>query len=66
MVNKPPGMVVHPTKAHQEGNPGSRIASPPPEPGGLAGGVHLVNRLDKDTSGLVLVTKDPLSHQRLS
>ncbi|MGI6557677.1 MAG: RluA family pseudouridine synthase [Limnochordia bacterium] len=65
VVNKPPGMVVHPTKAHQEGTlvQGLRALL---QSRGISRGVHLVNRLDKDTSGLVLVTKDPLSHQRLS
>jgi 23S rRNA pseudouridine1911/1915/1917 synthase len=65
VVNKPPGMVVHPTRAHQEGTLVQGLQAIL-QSRGMMRRVHLVNRLDKDTSGLVLVTKDPLSHQRLS
>ena len=65
VVDKPAGMVVHPTKAHQEGTLVQGLQALF-QARGISRGVHLVNRLDRNTSGLVLVAKDPLGHQRLS
>jgi 23S rRNA pseudouridine1911/1915/1917 synthase len=58
-VNKPAGMVVHPAHGHRSGTLVNAILAHWPETidvGGLerAGIVH---RLDKDTSGLILVAK---------
>ena len=65
VVNKPAGMAVHPS----QGNHGNTLAN------GLAGYFRkkqeafvfrAVNRLDKDTSGLLLVAKNGLSSSLLS
>jgi 23S rRNA pseudouridine1911/1915/1917 synthase len=60
VVNKPAGMVVHPALGHPSGTLVNAVLAHCPqvaEVGGLdrAGIVH---RLDKDTSGLILVAKD--------
>lgn len=65
VINKRPGLVVHPTKSHPTGT--------------LSNGVlyhfkknkeksivRLVNRLDRDTSGLIIVAKNQFSHMRLA
>lgn len=65
IVNKPPFMVVHPTKSHPTGT--------------LANGViyhfrqnkdnsivRLVSRLDRDTSGLIMIAKNQFSHMSLA
>jgi 23S rRNA pseudouridine1911/1915/1917 synthase len=68
VVNKPPGMVVHPAKGHWRGtlvnalqyhfDQLSKIAGPH-RPG-------IVHRLDRDTSGLIVVAKDDLAHANLA
>jgi 23S rRNA pseudouridine1911/1915/1917 synthase len=60
VVNKPAGMVVHPALGHPSGTLVNAVLAHCPqvaEVGGLdrAGIVH---RLDKDTSGLILIAKD--------
>lgn len=65
IVDKPPFMVVHPTKSHPSGT--------------LANGVihhfrsnndnsivRLVSRLDRDTSGLIMIAKNQFSHMNLA
>jgi len=56
VVDKPAGVVVHPARGHREGTLSQAL-------GGLAGGgpadrPGIVHRLDKDTSGLMLVARD--------
>lgn len=56
VVDKPAGVVVHPARGHREGTLSQALA-------GLAGGgpadrPGIVHRLDKDTSGLLLVARD--------
>lgn len=63
-VNKPPGLVAHPTHAHASGtllNALFGYARPWPE--GYR--PSLVSRLDKLTSGVVLVAKTPGAHAAL-
>lgn len=61
IVDKPAGQVVHPTLAHGGGTLLDALE------GHAAGGwtPGLVSRLDKGTSGLVLVAKDAVLHARL-
>ena len=59
-VNKPPGMPVHPTGLYQR-YAGGRVAYHAQQ-GSTRYGWH---RLDKDTSGLVLVAKEPYTRERL-
>jgi 23S rRNA pseudouridine1911/1915/1917 synthase len=64
IVNKPAGMAVHPTGAYQQGTLANAIAHHW-KTIGLRTKVRLVHRIDRETSGLILVTKEPYSLQRL-
>jgi len=60
-VNKPRGMVVHPAAGHRSGTLVNAVLAHCPElrgdPDPLRPGI--VHRLDRDTTGLILVAKDP-------
>ncbi len=58
---KPAGIPVHPSLRHYTGTLANHVAGYLKE----SGNVHLVNRLDKDTSGIVLVAKNAFYKQRL-
>jgi 23S rRNA pseudouridine1911/1915/1917 synthase len=67
VVDKPAGVVVHPSPGHAAGTlvdalrahvPDLDTGDDPTRPG-------IVHRLDKDTSGLLVVAKDPASHTAL-
>ena len=67
VVNKPAGMVVHPAAGHDTGTLVHAVLGYEPEMEGI-GGVErpgVVHRLDKDTSGLILLAKNNRSHQWL-
>lgn len=65
VVEKPAGMVVHPSRGHGQGTLVNALLGR-----GIAGGdtfrPGIVHRLDKDTSGLLVVAKDAAVHRRLS
>ncbi len=68
VVNKPAGMVVHPAPGHPRGTLVNALLH---HVGVLSpvGGVRrpgIVHRLDKDTSGLIIVAKDETTHRRLA
>ncbi len=64
VVDKPAGMVVHPSAGHGRGTLVQGLLGH-----GIAGGEHgrpgIVHRLDRDTSGLLVVAKDALTHRQL-
>lgn len=64
VVDKPPGVVVHPSKGHASGTLVHGLAA-----FGVAGGdperPGIVHRLDRDTSGLLVVARSPRAHRRL-
>lgn len=64
VLDKPPGLVVHPGAGHREGTLLNALLAHAPSLGALprAGIVH---RLDKDTSGLMVVAKTERSRQSL-
>ncbi len=64
VINKPAGMVVHPTGSYQDQTLANAIAHHW-QMIGLKARVRLVHRLDKDTSGLLMVAKEPYTLQRL-
>jgi 23S rRNA pseudouridine1911/1915/1917 synthase len=64
VADKPAGMVVHPAKGHDQGTLVQALAGHGPE-GGATFRPGVVHRLDKDTSGLLLVAKDVEVHRRL-
>ncbi|HEY77152.1 MAG TPA: RluA family pseudouridine synthase [Thermoflexia bacterium] len=66
-VDKPAGMVVHPAAGHSSGTLVNALLAYCPQVADV-GGVDragIVHRLDKDTSGLLLVAKDPETHAAL-
>ncbi len=67
VVNKPPGLVVHPGAGHQGGTLLNALLAHCPELAqvGDISRPGLVHRLDKDTSGLLVVAKSALAHERL-
>lgn len=65
IVNKPPFMVVHPTRSHQEGTLANAVTYYFRERGENYI-VRLVNRIDRDTSGLVMIAKSQFAHQAMA
>ena len=65
VVNKQPYFVVHPTKGHPDGTIGNGIAKHFAE-AGFDGKIRFINRLDRDTSGLLLVAKNGYAQQIIS
>jgi 23S rRNA pseudouridine1911/1915/1917 synthase len=68
VVNKPPGLVVHPGPGRRRGTLVNALLSYCPGLIGI-GGIErpgIVHRLDKDTSGCVVVAKTDMAHQHLS
>jgi 23S rRNA pseudouridine1911/1915/1917 synthase len=67
VLNKPPGLVVHPGAGHRDGTLLNALLHHCPELAeiGEVSRPGLVHRLDKDTSGLLVVAKTALAHQAL-
>ena len=68
VVNKPAGLVVHPAPGHPRGTLVNALLHHVGDLSGI-GGVKrpgIVHRLDKDTSGLIIVAKHDRAHRRLS
>jgi len=67
IINKPAGMVVHPGAGHKTGTLVHAALAHAPELEGIGGELRpgVVHRLDKDTSGLILVAKNDRSHRWL-
>lgn len=65
VVNKPPFMVCHPTRSHQTGTLANAVLYYFKETGENAI-VRLVNRLDMNTSGIVIIAKNQYAHMFLS
>ena len=65
VVDKPAGLVVHPAPGHAEGTLVNALLGHGPE-GGEAFRPGIVHRLDRDTSGLMLVAKEAGVQRRLS
>jgi 23S rRNA pseudouridine1911/1915/1917 synthase len=67
VVNKPAGMVVHPALGHPSGTLVNALLAHCPQVAQVGGPdrAGIVHRLDKDTSGLILVAKDEESRAAL-
>jgi 23S rRNA pseudouridine1911/1915/1917 synthase len=67
VINKPPGMVVHPSVGHASGTLVHAVLAHAPDIQGIGGERRpgVVHRLDKDTSGIILMAKNDLAHQML-
>jgi len=69
VVNKPRGMVVHPAPGHFDGTLVNALLFHAADSlSGVGGAVRpgIVHRLDKDTSGLLIVAKSDQAHRALS
>ncbi len=67
VVNKPAGMVVHPAVGHRAGTLVHAALAHAPEMEGIGGEQRpgVVHRLDKNTSGLILLAKNDSTHRWL-
>ncbi len=67
VVDKPAGLVVHPAPGHWDDTlVNALVARGTTLAGGAEGRPGIVHRLDRDTSGLMLVAKTDQAHARLS
>lgn len=67
-IDKPPGLVVHPSPGHGSGTLVNALLHHVRDLAGIGGEVRpgIVHRLDRDTSGVLLVAKSDLAHASLS
>jgi 23S rRNA pseudouridine1911/1915/1917 synthase len=67
VVNKPRGMVVHPAPGHMRGTLVNALLAHCTDLSGINGVLRpgIVHRIDKDTSGLLMVAKNDMAHQSL-
>lgn len=67
VVNKPAGMVVHPAAGHTSGTLVHAALAHSPEMEGIGGEQRpgIVHRLDKNTSGLIVLAKNDKTHRWL-
>lgn len=68
VINKPQGLVVHPSSSYLEPTLVHGLLHQMESLSSINGVIRpgIVHRIDKDTSGLLLVAKNDLSHQKLS
>jgi len=68
VINKPPGMTVHPSPGHETSTLVNAILSHCDDLSGIGGVMRpgIVHRLDRDTSGVILVAKNDASHNALA
>jgi 23S rRNA pseudouridine1911/1915/1917 synthase len=68
VVNKPPGMVVHPGAGHATGTLVNALLHHISDLSGIGGVLRpgIVHRLDRGTSGVMVVAKNDAAHQELS
>lgn len=68
LIDKPPDMVVHPARANWSGTLANALAFRFAELSKLGGNYRpgIVHRLDRDTSGVILVAKEEQTHRELS
>jgi len=67
IINKPAGMVVHPAPGHSSGTLVHAALGSFSDLQGIGGEIRpgIVHRLDKDTSGLIIIAKNDQSHRWL-
>jgi 23S rRNA pseudouridine1911/1915/1917 synthase len=68
VIDKPAGLVVHPAPGHRSGTLVNALLHHVKDLSGIGGVLRpgIVHRLDKDTSGLMLVAKNDAAHRALS
>lgn len=67
VVNKPRGMVVHPAPGHMTGTLVNGLMAHCKDLSGINGVLRpgIVHRIDKDTTGLLMVAKNDMAHESL-
>lgn len=66
VIDKPAGLVVHPAPGHWDDTlVNALVARGTTLAGGAEGRPGIVHRLDRDTSGLMVIAKTDLAHRRL-
>lgn len=68
VINKPAGMVVHPAAGHTHGTMVNALLYHCHDLAGIGGNLRpgIVHRIDKDTAGVIVATKNDHSHQHLA
>lgn len=68
VVNKPQGMVVHPSFGHTSGTLVNALLHHMDDLSGINGTIRpgIVHRIDKDTSGLLMIAKNDFAHEKLA
>lgn len=68
VINKPAGMVVHPAAGHSSGTLVNALLHHLTDLSGIGGEVRpgIVHRLDRGTSGVMIVAKNDAAHQELA
>jgi 23S rRNA pseudouridine1911/1915/1917 synthase len=68
VINKQPGLVIHPAPGHHSGTLVNALLYHCPRLEGIGGALRpgIVHRLDKDTSGVLVVAKNDRAQQHLS
>ena len=68
VIDKPAGMVVHPAAGHRDGTLVNALLFHVDNLSGVGGEIRpgIVHRLDKDTSGLMVIAKTDAAHRKLA
>ena len=68
VIDKPAGLVVHPAAGHADGTLVNALLFHVKDLSGIGGELRpgIVHRLDKDTSGVMLIAKNDETHRRLT
>lgn len=68
VINKPKGLVVHPAPGHHTGTLVNGLLAHCQDLSGINGKLRpgIVHRIDKDTSGLLIICKNDHSHQEIA
>ncbi|MFO7957927.1 MAG: RluA family pseudouridine synthase [Candidatus Brocadiia bacterium] len=68
VVNKPPDLVVHPSRGHQTGTLVNALVHHFEQLSEASGALRpgIVHRLDRDTSGVILIIKDESVHEEIA
>lgn len=68
VIDKKAGLVIHPSYGHESGTLVNAIMFHIKDLSGINGEIRpgIVHRLDKDTSGLIIIAKNDKAHNRLS
>jgi 23S rRNA pseudouridine1911/1915/1917 synthase len=68
VINKPPGMTVHPAPGHATSTLVNAVLAHSHDLSGIGGVIRpgIVHRLDRDTSGIIVVAKNDAAHTALA